>query len=211
MSGHDPHAVVPPGHLKDSAGRLVPLHLVKAEHMLEDTLVRDLHQRGAAASAELSAFKGYAFGEIAALLQVLLAKHGVERGGQKGNLTLETYNGALRVTVAIGEQISFGPELQAAKHLVDACLEDWAQGADPKLKALIDDAFDVGKEGKLRVDRILALRRMNIDDERWKRAMEAIGEAIRVVSTKRYIRLHKRNPVTGELEQLQLDIARVAE
>ena len=35
---------------------------------------------------------------------------------------------------------------------------------DAGIRALIDDAFDVGKEGKLRVDRILSLKRLAIDE-----------------------------------------------
>lgn len=198
---------VPDGYLRDGQGRLVPVANVKPEHMLEDDLVRQLHAEGARRSAELAAFKEQAFAEVGALLDVLASKHGAGKGGEKGNISLSSYDGSLRVTIAVGDQLAFGPELQAAKALIDSCLTRWSEGADPNIRAVIDCAFDVGKEGKLRVDRILGLRRLAIDDDEWKRAMEAIGDALRVTSSTRYVRLHRRLP-EGGFKQVPLDIAR---
>ena len=65
------------------------------------------------------------------------------------------------------------------------------------------------KEGKLPVDRILSLRRLNIEDERWKRAMDAISEAIRVESSKSYIRFYRRESADKPWTALSLDIAKL--
>ena len=70
------------------------------------------------------------------------------------------------------------------------------------------DAFDVGQQGKLRVDRILGLRRLAIDDADWLRAMEAISNAVRVVQSKRYVRFYRRTAPAGPYEQVALDLAR---
>lgn len=198
---------VPDGYMMDGAGRLVPVGVIKPEHLLEDELVREIARKAAEASAVLQAFKFAAFADITALVDLLHQQYGAAKGGAKGNLTLNSFDGAFRVQVAIGDHLSFGPELQAAKTLIDTCLKRWTEGANINLQAIIDDAFDVGKEGKLRVDRILGLKRLAITDEEWVQAMTAISDAVRVVSSRRYVRIYHRDHREAPYVQVPLDLA----
>ncbi|MEJ0015699.1 MAG: DUF3164 family protein [Acetobacteraceae bacterium] len=200
---------MPAGFMQDAQGRLVPLALVKAEHKLEDQLVRDLYAGALQQSAALRDFRGKAAAEIAAFLSLLADQYGAPRGGAKGNLTLSSYDGTLRIQLAIGDQLAFGPELQVAKTLVDDCIRAWSEGADEKLLAIVNDAFAVDKQGKLNVDRILALRRLAIDDEAWQHAMSAISDAIRVVRSKEYLRFYQRAKPDEKFQQVPLDLASV--
>ncbi len=204
-----PASTVPNGYMKDAQGRLVPTANVKAEHLLEDRLVRELHGRAEVVRQAMVQLKADGFAEIATLLELLAEKHGAPKGGEKGNLTLTSYDGNLRILVAVGDQLTFGPELQAAKGLIDSCLRRWSEGGNANLQAIVTDAFDVGKEGRVRVDRILGLRRIAIDDPEWLRAIEAISDAVRVQTSKRYIRLYTRRGVDQPYVQLPLDIAKV--
>lgn len=205
-----PAPSVPEGYLRDSAGRLVPVANVKPEHLLEDRLVRELDEKARAVSARLEGLKAEAFAEIEAFIELLGQKYGASAGGAKGNLTLNSYDGSLRLQVAIGDHLSFGPELQVAKNLIDDCLNAWSQGANPHIRTIVNDAFDVGKEGKLRMDRILGLRRLEIDEPMWRRAMDAISDAIRVTQSKRYVRFYRRPRADQDYVQVPLDLARVA-
>jgi len=201
-------AVLPSGYMRDPRGRLVPKALVKPEQLLEDELVREIHEDAAKVSTALRDFRDKAFANIEALLGLLADKYGVTLGGDRGNLTLDTFDGTLIVSVSIGDQLDFGPELQVAKQLIDACIHRWSEGASVELQAIVNGAFDVDKKGKLNVGRILALRRYNIDDVGWKKAMEAIGNAARIVSSKRYLRLHRKIGDKAK-EQVPLDLASV--
>ena len=185
----------------------MPVANVKAEHMLQDEVVRRLHQLADAQSAALAALKATAFAEFDVLIGLLGEKYGVEIGGAKGNVTLTSYDGSLRVQVAVGNVLEFGPELQVAKALIDDCLDRWTKGGNGNIRAIITDAFDVGKEGKLQVDRILGLRRLAIDDAKWLRAMEAISAAVQVSQSKRYVRFYKRASPTASYKQVALDLA----
>ena len=78
-----------------------------------------------------------------------------------------------------------------------------------EIKALIDRAFEVDKEGRLNTGRILTLRRVNIDDARWHQAMQAIGDSIQVVGSKSYVRVYRRKGDSDVYEQISLDIAGV--
>lgn len=202
-----PDALPTDGYLTDSAGRLVPVANVKAEHLLEDEIVRELDALAQEETRRLADLKATAFEKIGILQELLAQKYGAKAGGAKGNLTLNSYDGSIRVQVAVGDTLSFGPELQAAKALIDDCLDRWSEGANPHIRTIVHDAFDIGKEGKLRVDRILALRRLNIDDEAWVNAMAAIGDAIRSTHSKQYVRFYRRN-AEGQYGQIALDLAK---
>ncbi|MBR0644013.1 DUF3164 family protein [Plastoroseomonas hellenica] len=198
----------PEGYLEDAAGRLVPRAQVKAEHLLEDEMVRELHAKAVELQKQLAEFREAAFGRCRALLELLAQQYQAPRGGKKGNVTFASYDGAIRVQIAVGDYITFGPELQVAKSLVDDCLRRWSEGANDNLRAIVTDAFQVDKEGKVQADRILALRRLDIEDPTWQRAMQAIGDAVRVTHSKEYVRFYARPSRERDHALVALDIAK---
>lgn len=56
---------------------------------------------------------------------------------------------------------------------------------------------------------MLSLRRLEIEDERWQRAMTAIGEAVQVVGSKSYIRVYERIGESDQYAPIPLDIASI--
>ncbi|WP_332828948.1 DUF3164 family protein [Novacetimonas sp. GS1] len=200
--------MVPEGYMQDSAGRLVPRDKVKPQELMVNDLVEERFDKARTLRVDLKGFRDETFELIYTALALITEQYGTTYGGQKGNITLTSFDGRKRITIAMGDSISFGPELQAAKSLIDSCLERWSEGADANLKVIVTDAFEVGKEGKIRTDKILGLRRLNIEDEEWQRAMLAISDSIRIDATKAYIRFHERDRSEDDFRQVPLDIAR---
>ncbi len=200
---------IPTGFWKNPKGAYVPLETIKLEHQEEDALVKEIVESARFLNKGLVRFKANALGDVQAFRDLIAEKYGAKRGGKKGNMTLLTYDGTLSVQVAISEHISFGPELEAAKSLIDQCISKWSEGANQNLRVLVDDAFQVDKEGKISTSRVLALRRSNIEDEDWQRAMEAISDAVRVTGSKTYLRIYERDPMTGLQTPISLDLAAV--
>lgn len=198
----------PDDYMTDSAGRLVPRANVKPEDLLQDELVKKLFERARSIRDGMRQFREDADSDIRAFLDLLAEQYGAKKGGAKGNLTLSTYDGCERVTIAISDTITFGPELQIAKELVDSCLTRWTEGGNANIRAVVTDAFDVGKEGKLNVSKILGLRRLSIDDGEWKRAMQAITDAVKVNASRSYIRFHERVSPDAAFIQVPLDISK---
>ncbi|MBD8890919.1 DUF3164 family protein [Roseibium litorale] len=202
-------SVLPEGYWMDGKGSLIPIAKIKQEHQLEDALVKDLAAEADEIHRRLAAFKERAFGEIEALRDLLAEKYGAKRGGRKGNITFTSFDGTQQVVVAVAEHITFGPELEAAKSLIDECFHSWLSDANANLKVVVDDAFQVDKKGKISTSRVLGLRRHAIEDEKWLRAMDAIADAVRVTGTKAYVRVYRRDPATEDREPVSLDIASV--
>ena len=154
-------------------------------------------------------FKEGVFGDIQAFIELSVEKYGAKLGGNKGNVTLFSYDGKYKLQRANSDCLQFDERIQAAKLLVDECLNEWAEGSRPELKALIERAFNVDKEGNLSTARILGLQRVEIKDERWQRAMRAISESVQVVSSKSYIRLYERIGESDQWKPIPLDMAGV--
>lgn len=199
---------VPAGHRQDAKGRLVPESQIKPIDAARDDLVRELFAKAQTLHNTLREFKMAAFADIAAFVDLSANEYGVSLGGNKGNVSLLSFDGELRVQRAIADNITFDERLQAAKKLIDECLRDWTADARPELATLVQDAFRVDQAGNIRTGQVLALRRLDITDERWQRAMHAIGDAVQVVGSKSYLRFHRRD-ANGEYQALSLDVAGV--
>ncbi|GGK08815.1 DUF3164 family protein [Luteimonas terricola] len=200
---------IPAGHRKDHMGRLVPEKQIKAIDLARDELVREIVAKAKAQSDSLAAFKRGAFEDVDAFVDLSAEQYGVRLGGKKGNVSLRSFDGRFRVLRAIAENITFDERLKAAKALIDECLKEWSEGAAAELQTIVQDAFRVDQEGNIRIQQVLGLRRLNIEDERWQRAMTAIGDAIQVVGSRSYIRVYERVGETQYWSQIPLDVSAV--
>jgi hypothetical protein len=206
---HTNEVAVPEGFRADAQGRLVPEQMIKEIDKARDELVLELVKGAKQLQEAIAKFKGQAFGDVEAFVDMSGEQYGVKLGGKKGNVTLYSFDGKYKIQRAIQESISFDERLQSAKKLIDDCLKDWSEGARPELMALVNDAFRVDQKGDIRTARVLALRRLEISDERWLSAMQAIGEACQVVGSKSYIRFYERVGDTSQYRAISLDIAGV--
>ena len=200
---------VPAGYMRNAQGHLVPLELVKPIDQERDRLVRELVALAKDLNARLVAGKSKMFGDVAAFVELSAEQYGVKRGGTKGNITLPTYDGAFKLQIATAENVTFDERLQAAKTLIDECINEWAKGSRPEIMVLVQQAFQTDKEGNLNVGRILGLRRLEIADARWQEAMKAISESVQVIGTKQYVRLYERVGDTDRYAPIALDMVAV--
>ncbi len=202
-----PAPAIPDGYMKDAKGRLVPEHLVKPVDKLQDQLVRKMMGYAAELSAQIARFRGHCFDDVGAFLGLLGEKYGATRGGRKGNMTFTSFDGCMKVQVQVADRLTFGPELQVAKDLIDACIAEWSEGSRAEIRALVDHAFRADKEGQVSREAIFALRRVEIADERWQRAMEAVTDSIRMVGSKTYLRFYRRRSPEAPWEAVSIDLA----
>ncbi|KDB09492.1 Protein of unknown function DUF3164 [Burkholderia sp. lig30] len=198
---------IPAGYVKDARGRLIPESLVEPIDQLRDQTITSLIDDAKRLQTIMAEFKTRAFTDIAAFVEASHEQYGVKAGGAKGNISLVTFDGRYKIVRQIAEHIQFDERLQAAKELIDECLREWTEGSDDKIKVLINEAFQVDKEGNVNTGRILGLRRLKIDDLKWTKAMGAISDSIRVTGSKPYVRLYERDDETEEYRAISLDLA----
>lgn len=198
---------IPKGFVQDREGRLVPKDRVKPVDKARDDLVKRIAKQARKISGELSKVKGEVFEDVEAFVERSAAEYGKSIGGKKGNMTLYSYDGSLKLQIANGETKVFDERLQVAKSIIDECIHEWAKGSNKNIQALVEHAFQVDKTGKVSVERVLSLRRIDIEDERWEEAMKAIADSIQIAGSKRYFRIYERVGETDEYRPIALDAA----
>jgi hypothetical protein len=193
-------AEIPPGQveyggqrcMKYADGSFMPLDLVKPADKLRDEFVRENLARAEALSVALAAFKAWSLEGADVLLDILASSYKVVLGGKKGNVLFESLDGTLLVQVAVAERITFGAELQVAKAAIDQLVAEWGERSPPEMLALVQSAFRANKDGELSPGKLLGLKRIDIPDDRWRAAMQAITDSMRVVGSRRYVRFKRR-------------------
>lgn len=200
---------VPEGYKEDGTGALRPVDAIKKIDLLRDDLVMEIVNKAKVKRDELVTLKAEIYGDIESFVDLSSEQYGVKRGGKKGNVTLTSFDGKYKIIKANADNVVFDERLQAAKALIDECLAEWSKGAHPGLVTIVNDAFRTDTKGELRTNRVLALRRHDINDIRWKNAMDAIADSLQVVGSKTYIRVYERIGQTDRYKQIPLDIAAV--
>lgn len=198
--------LIPAGYRKDAKGRLIHQKQIKPIDLARDELVTEIVAKAKELQAAMRKFRDCTFGDIAAFVDLSGEQYRVQLGGKKGNVTLLSFDGRYKVLRAVQDRITFDERLQAAKALIDECLTDWTENASHELRTLINDAFRVDAAGNIRTMEVLRLRRLDIEDERWQRAMSAIGDAVQVESSKSYVRIYERDD-KGQYNPIALDLA----
>ena len=199
---------VPEGYMRNSHGGLDPIDMVKEIDKLRDQMVKEIVVESMAESKRLQSMKQKFFETISSFVDLSAEQYGIQYGGKKGNMSFLSYDGEYKVLVSINENVVFDERLQIAKQLIDDCISDWAKDSRSEIKALVQDAFYVGKKGNLNTNRILGLRRLDITDSRWQEAMKAISDSLQVAGSKQYIRIYRRNKENQDKYDLvNLDVA----
>ncbi|ROO28230.1 DUF3164 family protein [Salinisphaera orenii] len=199
---------VPDGYMQNAAGHLVPEDQVRDHDKLRDSVATDLATQAIALHEQLRQYKWQALSDLADLVSTAATEYDVKIGGDKGNLSITTFDGAYKIQRAVAERIEFTEEIHAAKAIFDDCIKRWSEGANANLRVLVDRAFRTDKQGQLKTTAILELLRIEIEDADWQRGVEALKDSIQVSGTVTYIRVYKR--VRGDrYEPVPLDLAAV--
>lgn len=193
-------------------GSYVDITEVEPRHALAHDLVTNLFPRAVESNARLAELKKLALAEMRGYREMMLADHGVTVGGKEGNLTLRSLCGKLMVKMTVSKHVSFGPELEAAKALIDEFMEqEIAKGGSHFLHEIIQKVFKVNSKGRVDTSGILGLREHRFDDPLWHKAMDAIEEAICRDTSAIYVNFYNVDPEVSPRAEtlLPLDFAKV--
>lgn len=202
---------IPANYWPDAKGALFHVSKVKPIDKDRTKVVTDLCEGAKALSAQIAGFKLAA----AQAFEEFIARSADEykvvlRGSKgKGNVTLATFSGNYKIVRQVSDTLVFDERLQVAEQLIGECIQDWSRGSKAEIKALVNSAFQVDKAGKISTSRVLSLNKIDIDDLRWLKAMQAINDSMRVASSKSYTRYYERDERSGEYVPIILDVAAV--
>lgn len=160
---------IPAGYWQDASGNLIPESKVKDIDKLRHQVVTDLCHMAKQRRDGLAEFKAKAMQEVAALVATSMEQYGVKTGGEKGNVTLTSFDGKYKLVRQMQDRLVFGEQLLAAKASIDECVQAWSKDANDNIRALVNHAFQTDKD-KINTGRVLGLRSLDIQDEAWKQS-----------------------------------------
>ncbi len=199
---------IPNGYMQNSKGDMIAINNIKPIDLLRDEQVNSMIVQAKRLKQTMIEVKQTLTTAFADFVALSADEYDTHLGGKKGNVTLFSFDGKYKIQYAISENIRFDERLQVAKQLIDECIHEWSEDSNDNIKALINQAFQVDKEGNISTHRVLALRRINITDEKWQNAMQAIADSIQVTDSKSYMRFYERDD-EGKYHQISLDFAKL--
>lgn len=201
---------IPEGYMKDGKGNLVAIANIKQTDLIKDEFVKQAVALAEKQQKELAEFKRLQMEQADNFMELLAQEYDVNLGGKKGNVTLRSFDNKLAVKIQAQERIELGPELQLAKELIDKCLDEWTEGGNQNIRAIVNKVFATDKQGTLNPQRILSLRRLEIADDtgKWQQAMDILAESVTSIDSCRFIRFYKQDG-HGNDNAVSLDIAKL--
>ncbi|HFQ5202460.1 TPA: DUF3164 family protein [Vibrio vulnificus] len=200
------------GFRVNNLGHLVPESQIKDIDKLRDEVVLAIVEEAKATQQAMAAFKSKAMAQVADFVDLSAEEFDVKYGGVKGNVTLVSFDGKYKIQRSIGEHRIFDERMQAAKAKIDECISAWSEDLAGeyamRIRAMVEHAFRVNKQGHIDVNQVLSLRQLNFDDPDWIEAMDAIADSIKVVGKTPYLRIYERD-ANGGFYQIALDIAKL--
>lgn len=186
----------------------IPKSLRRDIDALKDETVNKIFERSHEVSKSLAKFREEAFSDIDAYLEILGEQYNIKYEG-KGNISLTNYEETRKIERSVQDRLVFDEKLQIAKALIDKCIKKWSNGTNDNIVALVELAFKVDKQGKIRIDSVLNLRSLKIEDEDWRMAMQAISDSISITGSRSYVRLYERADEYSKWEQVSLNLASI--
>ncbi|MBN57820.1 DUF3164 family protein [Thalassolituus sp. UBA3500] len=200
---------IPEGYMQNNRGDLVREENVKDIDKIVDQSVTTLAQQARDLSMSLTKFKRLALDDIRELITIAGEKYGENLGGDKGNITLCSYDGRYKIQRTFADRISFNIEMKAAESLFDKYLEAISASAAADIRVLINATFRSTRGKKLRTAELLRLLSLDIKHPDWIKACEALKNSIMVDGATVYIRLYERVNDSESYRMIPLNITDV--
>jgi hypothetical protein len=202
---------IPEGYMQNGLGHLVPLANVPELDKLRDETVRAMVREAETVGRLVAEFRTRAGQAVASFCELSAQEFGAELGGGKGNVTLTSYDGSMKVVRARADQITFNEAVRVTRELCFKCIAKWSEGANANLATVVRRSFETDKNGHLSAAKILSLRTYEIrDDPDWDAAMDALDRAIQVIGSRQYVRFYRRGP-DGKYAQVGVDCGKGGE
>lgn len=114
----------PEGYVMNAKGHYVPLSAVKEIDKLRDDVVQDIISRAKELRSQMIGVKDIMFGNFHEFVELSAREYDTKIGGQKGNVSLLSFDGKYKVQMAVQDNIVFDERLQVTKSLIDECLNN---------------------------------------------------------------------------------------
>ncbi len=195
-----------PKELINSRGNAVDIELVRPEHLKKHLMVETTFAEIDKLLERMVKTKTKIIGKALAYLEWQAKRNHVEDPKWE-DVSLSNYPTTMRILIKNNTQEEFDEHLQLARKKIDECLDEWTEGVNVNIKAIIDRAFKTGKKGFIDRNNIKGLFQLNIKHPKWIEAMELIRKSITETGKKEYIMFQKRIDQKAEFKTINLNFS----
>lgn len=176
-----------------------------------DVLIKSLSAKARMISQNLEEFKQNTFEQLDTFKAQMLEYGNVKTSG-KGNFTIKSDDGLLKVEFSNQIKKEFDERAEAAALLMDEFLQDFVKKKDRKSYALIQSLLTrKGADKNFDVNLINRLEKMRdeFDHPKWTEALDLFKESYRETGSARYVRFYQQNPSSQAWEMIPLNFASI--
>lgn len=196
--------------IRTSSGSLIALSRLRPDTLLADRTARDLVDRMRALAEHNAREKQAIFDDLEAYQQLVFERYGARLGGRRGGLTVSSYGDRRKIEMKTADYSRVTAALPAAQSLMNEILNDLTGDANADLRALIMAAFERDeKSGRVNVQRLNSLKRLELNHPKWPDARRAIEDAIEPAGSKTGIRAYYRDNNDQDYHQIVVDFSRL--
>jgi len=198
---------------KDARGQEVPEEYVPELDKRRDAMVQRVFVTIRSLEMAMIEAKLSVISELEGFLEERSKAAKVKGQEWKGNLTLASFDGKLKIERSMDDQIGFSEQLPLAKTVLDEWMRERLDGVDEALGKVISSAFNVDKHGRINTQALLKLMRLDIKDKKWLKAMALLKESITVISTRQYMRfieLVEKDDCAPEWRSINLNFSSIS-
>jgi len=194
----------------DKRGKEIHPDNVRASDKIKDEMVRNIIKKALGEQERILEFKADALDEIDSYISLMRDEYNLDpNSGKKGNMSFESFDGLMRVTISVQQVVEFDEKLSFAKEKLDAFLKLETKDSSANIQTLIAGAFDVDKKGSVNAKSILALKRHEIDHPLWLEMMSIIDDSIQIATTKSYMRFYTKSGIGEAWGHITMDPSKI--
>ncbi|MEZ5195080.1 MAG: DUF3164 family protein [Bacteroidales bacterium] len=191
---------------KNHNGDVVPAAYVpKLDKEKERTAIA-IHKQATDISKRLAEFKAKALKKCDAIFDQMMADNNVTTG-KKGNYSITSFDKEIKIEVNVSERIEFDDQIKIAQIKINEYLAEKTEGLDADIVQIINQAFKTRK-GQMDTKSVLGLFQLKISHKKWNEAMELIKQSISRNTSKRYMRIWKKDS-SGEYKAVELNFSSI--
>lgn len=191
---------------RNHKGELVPAPYVPKLDKEKERTALKVYSKASDLSVRLAEFKADALEACDKIYDKMLRDNNVSTG-KKGNYTVTSFDKVYKIEVNVSERIEFDDQIQVAQAKINEYLEEKTEGIDNDLIQIINQAFKTTK-GQMDTKSVLGLFQLKITHKKWREAMELIKQSISRNTSKRYMRIWKKDD-NGEYRSVELNFSSI--
>ena len=188
----------------DLKGDTVPARYVSKFDKARDAVSRRIHKRFVDERKRLEQLVKDCIADLDGLMKLK------ESVGLKGNFQTSSFDGNIQVSIDQQYNIQLDERVAKARELMLEYVNSEISRLDEDMtlmRKLVEDGFRANAKGYLPIASILRLTRYEVNNAKWKKAVDILKDAMRPVPGKRYLNCRVRASRQHDFQTIRLDLA----